>query len=52
MIEMDTQSKLDLLVSKNVSVSEFEKTLDGLKEDGQNLLAEFVEWEVSGLIFT
>ena len=29
-MEMDTQSRLDWLVSKEVAVSEFERTLDGL----------------------
>ena len=52
LMEMDTQSKFDVLVSKEVSVSEFEKTRDGLKGDGQNLLAEFVDWEVSGPTYT
>ena len=31
LMEVDTQSNLDKLVSKNPAVSEFEKTLDGLK---------------------
>ena len=47
-MEVDSQCKLDKLVSKNPAVSDFEKTLDGLKGDGQNLLAEFVDWEVFG----
>ena len=51
-MEVDTQSKLDKLVSKNPAVSDFERTLDGLKGDGQNLLAEFVDWEVSGPTYT
>ena len=51
-MEVDTQSRLDKLISKNVAVSEFERTLDGLKGDGQNLLAEFVDWEVSGPTYT
>ena len=37
-MEVDTQSKLDKLVSKNPAVSDFETTLDGLKGEGQNLL--------------
>ena len=51
-MEVDTQSKLDKLVSKNPAVSDFERTLDGLKGDGQNLLAEFVDWEASGPTYT
>ena len=52
LMEVDTQSRLDLLVSKDGAVSGFEITLDGLKGDGQNLLAEFVDWEVSGPTYT
>ena len=33
-MEVDIQSRLDMLLNKNVAVSEFERTLDGLKGDG------------------
>ena len=52
LMEVDTQSRLDMLVSKNVAVSNFERTLDGLKGDVQNLVAELVDWEVSGPTYT
>ena len=48
MMEIETQSKLDMLIKKNVVVTEFERTLDGLQGDGQNLLAEFVDWQAAG----
>ena len=37
-MEVDTQSKLDKLVSKNPAVS----------EDGQKILAEFMDWQATG----
>ena len=52
LMEADTQSRLDMLISKNVAVSEFDRTLNSLKGDGQNLLAEFVDWEVSDPTYT
>ena len=33
-------------------MSEFEKTLDGLVGDGQNILAEFVDWQAAGPTYT
>ena len=47
LMEVGTQSRLDMLISKNFAVSDFERTVDGLKGDSQNLLAEFVDWEDS-----
>ena len=44
-MEVDTQSNLDKLVSKNPAMSKLETTLDELKGDGQNLLAEFMDWK-------
>ena len=52
MMEMDTQSRLHWLLSKEVSVSEFENTLDGIVGDSQNILAEFVDWESSSSAYT
>ena len=52
LMEVDTQSRLDMLVSKDVAVSKLEIILGSLKGDGQNLLAEFVDWEVSGPTYT
>ena len=51
-MEVDIQSRLDMLLNKNVAVSRFERTLDGLKGDGQNLLAEFLDWQASGPTYT
>ena len=51
-MEVDTQSNLDKLVSKNPAVSELEITLDELKGDGQNILAEFVDWQAAGPTYT
>ena len=48
MMEVDTQSNLDMLLKKEVVVTEFERTLDNLQGDGQNLLAEFVDWQAAG----
>ena len=48
MMEVDVQSRLDWLLNKNAVMSKFERTLDGLISDGQNLLAEFVDWQASG----
>ena len=47
-MEVDAQFNLDKLVSKNPAMSELETTLDELKGDGQNLLAEFVDWQAAG----
>ena len=51
-MEVDIQSRLDMLLNKNVAVSEFERTLDGLKGDDHHLLAEFVDWQASGPTFS
>ena len=51
-MEVDTQSNLDKLVSKNPAVSELEITLDDLKGDSQNILAEFVYWQAAGPTYT
>ena len=51
-MEVDTQSNLDKLVSKNPAVSELETTLDELKGDGQNVLPEFVDWQAAGPTYT
>ena len=48
LMEVDTQSNLDKLVSKNPAVSEVEQTLDNIRGDGHNILAEFVDWQASG----
>ena len=47
-MEVDTQSNLDKLVSKNPPVSEVKQTLDNIKGDGHNILAQFVDWQASG----
>ena len=43
-MEVDTQSNLDNLVSKNPAMSEVEHTLNRIRRDGHNILAEFVDW--------
>ena len=51
-MEVDTQWRIYWLLSKELLTSEFEKTLDGLVADGENILAEFVDWESSGPTYT
>ena len=47
-MEVDTQSNLDKLVSKNPAVSEEEQTLDNIKGGGQSILAQFADWQAAG----
>ena len=51
-MKVDIQSRLDWLLSKELVTSEFEKTLDRLVGDGQNTLAEFMDWRSSGATYT
>ena len=45
-MEVETQSRMDWLLSKEVLLSGFEKTFDGLVGVGQHILAEFVTGKV------
>ena len=41
-VEVDTRSKLDILSNKYVFINKFERTLDELQGDGQDLLDEIL----------
>ena len=43
-MEVEAQSKMDLLLKKKAFTTSFENSLDTLQGDGQQLLNEFVDW--------
>ena len=47
-MEVESESRIEGLLSREVLGSDFERFLDGLVGDAQNILAEFVNWESSG----
>ena len=47
-MEMDTESRMDWLLRKQLLIFDFKRTFDGLVGDDQRVLAEFVDWESSG----
>ena len=49
-MEVETQSKMDLLLNKKVFTTSFEKTFDTLQGDGQQLLNEFVDRPCRGCL--
>ena len=51
-MEVEAQSKIDLLLNKKAFTTSFENTLDTLQGDGQQLLNEFVDWPVAGDVYS
>ena len=51
-MEVEAQSKMDLLLNKKAFTTSFENTLDTLQGDGQQLLNEFVDWPVAGDVYS
>jgi len=51
-MELEAQSKMDLLLKKRCFVTNFEETFDSLQDDGQKLLNEFVDWSVAGDVYS
>ena len=46
-MEMDTESRMDWLLRKQLLIFDFKTTFDGLVVDSLNILAEFVDCESS-----
>ena len=51
-MDIEAQSKMDLLLKKKCFTTSFEDTFDALQGDGQQLLNEFVDWPVAGEVYT
>ena len=51
-MDLEVQSKMDLLLKKKCFTTSFEDTFDSLKGDGQQLLNEFVDWPVAGEVYS
>ena len=51
-MDVEAQSKMDLLLKKKVFTTSFEDSFDSLQGDGQQLLNEFVDWPVAGEVYS
>ena len=51
-MDIEAQSKMDLLLKKKVFTTSFEDSFDSLQGDGQQLLNEFVDWPVAGDVYS
>ena len=51
-MEVESQTRMQWLLSKQLLISDYEKTLNSIVGDGQKLLAELVDWECSGPTYT
>ena len=51
-MEVELQSKMEWLCCKEVMVSDFERTFNGLVGDRQHILAELMDWESSSPMYT
>ena len=51
-MDLEVQSKMDLLLKKKPFTTSFEDTFDALQGDGLQLLNEFVDWPVAGEVYS
>ena len=51
-MDIEAQSKMDLLLKKKCFITKFEETFDSLQGDGKKLLDEFVDWSVAGDVYS
>ena len=51
-MDLEVQSKMDLLLKKKPFSTIFEDTFDALQGDGLQLLNEFVDWPVAGEVYS
>jgi len=51
-MDLEAQSKMDVLLKKKCFATNFEDTFDSLQGDGQQLLNEFVDWSVAREVYS
>ena len=51
-MDIEAQSKMDLLLKKKCFTTSFEDTFDALQGEGQQLLNEFVDWPFAGEVYS